>query len=69
MRQLAETQEQLKSEPDGQRSTTDPGARSMVSQAKGSGLVGYNVLTAVDVRHHLIVAHEQGLITAHHVHQ
>lgn len=38
MRQLDVTREQLKSEPDGQRSTTDPDARAMVSQAKGSGL-------------------------------
>src|SRR3546814_2682250 len=30
----------------------------MISQAKGSGLVGYNVQTAVDAEHHLIVAHE-----------
>jgi hypothetical protein len=30
----------------------------MMSQAKGTGLVGYNVQTAVDVRHHLIVDHE-----------
>jgi hypothetical protein len=30
----------------------------MISQAKGSGLVGYNVQTAVDAKHHLIVAHE-----------
>ena len=58
MRQLDETQEQLKKQPDGQISTTDPDARSMVSQAKGSGLVGYNVQTAVDAKHHLIVAHE-----------
>ncbi|MCU4122416.1 IS1182 family transposase [Variovorax sp. N23] len=60
MRQLDETQEQLKKLPDGQISTTDTDtdARSMVSQAKGSGLVGYNVQTAVDAKHHLIVAHE-----------
>ena len=58
MRQLDETREQLKREPDGQRSTIDPDARAMVSQAKGSGLVGYNVQTAVDAKHHLIVAHE-----------
>jgi hypothetical protein len=35
-----------------------PDARSMISQAKGSGLVGYNVQTAVDAKHHLIGAHE-----------
>jgi len=58
MRQLEETKEQLKHEPDGQRSTTDPDSRSMNSQAKGSGLVGYNVQAAVDAKHHLIVTHE-----------
>jgi hypothetical protein len=35
---------------------TDPDARSMHS--RGSGMVGYNVQSAVDSRHHLIVAHE-----------
>ena len=30
----------------------------MISQAKGTGVVGYNVQTAVDAKHHLIVAHE-----------
>ena len=49
---------QLKHEPDGQLSLTDPDARSMISQAKGTGMVGYNVQTAVDAKHHLIVAHE-----------
>ena len=50
--------ERLKHEPDEQLSLTDPDARSMTSRAKGTGLVGYNVQTAVDAKHHLIVAHE-----------
>ncbi len=58
MRQLDQTREQLRGKPDGQLSDTDPDARSMISQAKGSGVVGYNVQTAVDAKHHLIVAHE-----------
>jgi len=58
MRQLNEMKEQLKTALDGQISLTDPDARSMISQAKGSGLVGYNVQTAVDAENHLIVAHE-----------
>src|SRR3546814_13596905 len=57
MRQLDGIKEQLKNVPDGQVSLTDPDARSMISQAKGSGLVGYNVQVAVDAEHHLIVAH------------
>ena len=42
--------------PDKQLSLTDPDARSMNS--RGSGVVGYNVQSAVDAKHHLIVAHE-----------
>jgi len=42
--------------PDQQLSLTDPDARAMKS--RGAGIVGYNVQTAVDTRHHLIVAHE-----------
>ncbi len=42
--------------PDQQLSLTDPDARSL--RHRGSGLVGYNVQTAVDTQHHLIVTHE-----------
>jgi hypothetical protein len=42
--------------PDQQLSLTDPDARSMKS--RGAGIVGYNVQTAVDTQHHLIVTHE-----------
>jgi len=44
--------------PDQQISLTDPDARSMATSGRGSGVVGYNVQTAVDTTHHLIVAHE-----------
>jgi Transposase DDE domain len=44
--------------PDRQISLTDPDARAMATSGKGTGIVGYNVQTAVDAEHHLIVAHE-----------
>ena len=44
--------------PDQQISLTDPDARSMATSGRGSGVVGYNVQTAVDTKHHLIVTHE-----------
>ena len=44
--------------PDQQISLTDPDARAMATSGKGTGMVGYNVQTAVDAKHHLIVAHE-----------
>ncbi len=50
--------EQLQAQPDGQLSLTDPDSRSMKSNGRGSGVVGYNVQTAVEPDHHLIVAHE-----------
>jgi hypothetical protein len=43
---------------DKQISLTDPDARSMATSGRGSGIVGYNVQSAVDTKHHLIVAHE-----------
>ena len=44
--------------PDRQISLSDPDARSMATSGRGSGLVGYNVQSAVDTKNHLIVAHE-----------
>jgi transposase len=46
----------LKASPDSQISLTDPDARSMNS--RGSGMVGYNVQSAVDTEHHLIITHK-----------
>jgi len=55
MKMLKELEVQLKASPDQQISLTDPDARSM--KTRGTGIVGYNVQTAVEVKHHLIVAH------------
>lgn len=49
---------QVHAAPDQQISLTDPDARAMATSGKGTGMVGYNVQTAVDTKHHLIVAHE-----------
>ena len=54
-RRMDTVREELKHQPDGQISLTDSDSRSMISQAKGSGRVGYNVQAVVDARHHLIV--------------
>ena len=43
---------------DQQISLTDPDARSMATSGRDTGVVGYNVQSAVDTKHHLIVAHE-----------
>ena len=56
MKELLVIEVQLNESPDKQVSLTDPDARSM--KARGNGIVGYNVQTAVDTQHHLIVVHE-----------
>jgi transposase len=56
MQALKEIETHLNSAPDKQISLTDPDARSM--KTRGTGIVGYNVQTAVDTKHHLIVAHD-----------
>jgi len=58
MARLKGLKRRMAASPDGQVSLTDPDARSMASQGKGTGIVGYNVQTAVEAKHHLIVAHE-----------
>lgn len=50
--------EQLSESSETQVSLTDPDARSMRTKSKSSGIVGYNVQTAVDAENHLIVAHD-----------
>jgi hypothetical protein len=56
MKALKEIEIRLNDTPDKQISLTDPDARSM--KTRGTGIVGYNVQTAVDAKNHLIVAHE-----------
>jgi transposase len=58
MQKLEAIERQVLASPDQQISLTDPDCRSMATSGRGSGVVGYNVQTAVDTEHHLIVAHE-----------
>jgi transposase len=58
MNKLREIEQQLNDAPDQQVSLTDPDARSMATSGRGTGIVGYNVQTAVDLNHHIIVSHE-----------
>jgi hypothetical protein len=58
MRDLDHAAKLLNELPEKQISLTDPDSCSMLSQAKGTGVVGYNVQIAVDTRHHLILSHE-----------
>ena len=56
VKRLKEIEKEMLASPDKQISLTDPDARSM--KTRGTGIVGYNVQTAVDTKHHLIVTHE-----------
>jgi transposase len=56
VKRLRALESEVLAAPDKQLSITDPDARSM--RSRGTGIVGYNVQTAVDAEHHLIVAHE-----------
>ena len=58
VKRLKEIERQVQASPDGQVSLTDPDCRSMATSGRGSGMVAYNVQSAVDTKHHLIVAHE-----------
>jgi transposase len=55
MARLKKLEVRMLGAPDKQLSLTDPDARSMKS--RGTGVVGYNVQSAVDSKHHLIIAH------------
>lgn len=51
-------QRQLEETGLAQVSLTDPDTRAMATRKGGSKVVGYNVQTAVEPKHHFIVAHE-----------
>jgi transposase len=58
MQRLKKLEARMLATPGQQISLTDPDARSMATSGRGSGMVAYNVQSAVDTKHHLIVAHE-----------
>jgi transposase len=58
MARLKKLEVQMLTAADEQISLTDPDARSMATSGRGTGMVGDNVQTAVDTKHHLIVTHE-----------
>ena len=53
MGKLREIERKLSEAPDRQISLTDPDARSMATSGRGTGIVGYNVQTAVDLKHRI----------------
>lgn len=55
---LRAIEERMDASGETQVSLSDPDARAMATTARMPRVVGYNVQTAVEARHHLIVAHE-----------
>ena len=58
MQKLKALEAAVEASPDKQVSLTDPDTRLMVIGDRLTGVVGYNVQTAVETEHHLIIAHE-----------
>ncbi len=58
LKELQALEAEVTASPDNQVSLTDPDASAMSTSLKASGVVGYNVQTAVDTEHHLIIAHD-----------
>lgn len=58
MAMLKVMEAEVEAAPDRQISLTDPDARAMATSGRGSGIVGYNLQSAVEAEHHLIVAHD-----------
>lgn len=57
LKELQKIKKQVEAHPDKQISTTDPDSRLMKTQGF-TRVVSYNLQSAVDTKHHLIVAHE-----------
>ena len=57
MERLKQRQKAVLADPDKQISRTDPDAR-LLQKGRMGVLVGYNVQTAVDTQHKIIVAHD-----------
>ena len=58
MQSLSALEARLLASGENQTSRTDPDARAMTSKSHSAYTVGYNVQSAVDTKHHLIVTHE-----------
>ena len=58
LQSLAALEAKLVASGENQISLTDPDARAMTSKSHSAYTVGYNVQSAVDTKHHLIVTHE-----------